>query len=107
MSNEKFEREILKRLDAIIKISTLGMMKENTQTERIDLLNSVGFSPKEISEILNTSSNTVSVVLNKLKKKKNKEERNDKQRSNEGMAGKEENESSKTLSSDRTEAEPI
>jgi len=67
-----FEKEILKKIEIIIKlltVSSLSSLKEEKQLEKIRTLNEVGFSPKDIAELIRTSSNSVSVALNKLKKK--------------------------------------
>jgi len=61
--------EIIRRLDAIIKLLTIDVMKDKTQKEKIILLNDAGFGPKQISEIIGTSSNTVNVALSNLRKK--------------------------------------
>ena len=74
MNEEQFRKELLVRLDALIKLTTISSMKDQTQKEKIVLLDSVGFGPKQISEILNTSSNTVNVALSNIRKKKEKKE---------------------------------
>lgn len=95
---KNFEKEIIKRFDAVIKLLTISSMKEKNQTEKIILLNSTGFTPKEISEILNTTSNTVNVTLSKIKNKSKKGGKDDKQKSNEGMANFEESIPSEDIS---------
>ena len=69
MDNEIFQKEITKRLDAIIRLLAASSMKEASLTEKIFFLNKSGFTPKEISEIINTSSNYVSVILSTMRKK--------------------------------------
>jgi len=49
-------------------------MKDDTQSKKIDLLNGAGFGPKEIADIIGTTSNSVSVALHKLKNKGTKKE---------------------------------
>ena len=44
--------------------------KDEDQTEKIRNLSSMGFQPKEIAEMIGTTANTVSVTINRLKKKK-------------------------------------
>jgi DNA-binding NarL/FixJ family response regulator len=60
--------EITKRLDVIIRMLALLLPEEMTQKDKILLLSSSGLRPREIAFILNTSPNTVSVTLSKLKK---------------------------------------
>jgi hypothetical protein len=47
----------------------IGLPKEISQTKKIEILSSVGLAPKEIAEILGTTSNTVSVTLSGIRKK--------------------------------------
>lgn len=102
MNDEQFRKEILVRLDALIKLSTISSMKDQTQKEKIILLDSVGFGPKQISETLNTSSNTVNVALSNLRKKTQKKEVEDaKQTNNSGLEREEENNSTENLSSNQ------
>lgn len=108
MDDQIFRKEIMKRMDAILKLLTILSMKENTQTEKIAILNSSGFAPKEIAEILNTSSNSVSVLLNKLKKgSEKKKTKDDKQRFDEGLEGEKENDNTTPLSNNKKEKESI
>lgn len=97
--DEQFKKELIKRFDAVIKLLTISAMKENSQTEKIVLLNSAGFTPKEISEILNTTGNTVNVTLSKIKNKsKKKGGVDDKQGSNDGMANSEKSVTTENIS---------
>ena len=50
------------------KLLVLIFTKDMSQTNAISFLSKSGFQPKEIADLLGTTSNTVSVVLNKLKK---------------------------------------
>ena len=100
MDNEQFKKEILTRLDAIIKLTTISSMRDNTQKEKIILLDSAGFGPKQIADILNTSSNTVNVSLSNLRKKK-KEAVNDKSTSNDSLEGQEESISNSVVSNNQ------
>jgi len=43
-----------------------------SQVEKIDTLTKVGFTPAEIANLIGTTSNTVSVTINQLKKNKKK-----------------------------------
>jgi len=61
--------EILERLDLIIKLLAMNVMKgEETQKEKIIQLSKLGLQPKEIANILNTTANTVRVALSNARK---------------------------------------
>ena len=64
-----FEKDVLKKFDTVIKLLTISSLKGEKQLEKIRILNGAGLPPKEIAELLGTSANSVSVALNKLKKK--------------------------------------
>ena len=63
------EEEILQELRRISKLLVLTVTKEQTQKDRIALLSSIGFQPKEIADLLGTTPGTVSVTLSIMKKK--------------------------------------
>ena len=54
------------------KLLVIMATKYLPQTDKIALLSRVGFGQKEIADLVGTTSNTVGVTLNKLKKKKQK-----------------------------------
>jgi len=61
--------EVIKRLDLIIKLLAMNFMKEEgSQKDKIIQLSKIGLQPKEIANILGTSSNTVSVTLSTARK---------------------------------------
>ncbi|MFX0138897.1 MAG: hypothetical protein ACFFDN_34975 [Candidatus Hodarchaeota archaeon] len=61
--------EILERLDLIIKLLAMNIMSgEGTQKDKIIQLSKIGLQPKEIANILNTTSNTVSVTLSNARR---------------------------------------
>ena len=74
MSNEKLNKEILNKLNALVKISVADITKDMNLTEKILLLANMGFLPKEISEMINTTSNYASLILSKNRTKKKKQE---------------------------------
>jgi DNA-binding NarL/FixJ family response regulator len=67
--DEKTVLTLVAKLDAIIKLMVLGMTEGKPQVEKIALLSSVGFPPKQIAQVLGTTPNTVRVVLSALRKK--------------------------------------
>lgn len=72
--NEKGDQllgEVSKKLDVLIRLSALGLVREmKAQKDQIALLSDAGFQPKQIADILGTTSNTVSVTLNGIKKER-------------------------------------
>jgi hypothetical protein len=65
MSNEE---RIIKKLEHIEKLLVFLCIKEKDQTDRIKILDSIGFQPKEISDLLGTTPNTVRVAKSRIKK---------------------------------------
>jgi len=61
--------QIIEELKNIKKLLAYSLIKDQPQGEKIEFLSSAGFQPKEIAEILNTSSNTVRVTLSRIRKK--------------------------------------
>ena len=59
---------ILDRIDKILRILAVSATKGMKQRERIALLNQAGLQPKDIADLLGTSSNTVRVELVALRK---------------------------------------
>lgn len=60
-------------LKEIVMLLAILVKREGTQTKIIQEMGDVGFPPKRIAELLNTSSNTVRVALHhgrKLKRSK-------------------------------------
>jgi DNA-binding NarL/FixJ family response regulator len=64
------EKDILlnEKLDRVIRILAVMTVKNMRQTEQIATLSGIGFSPKEIAEIIGTSANTVRVALVSIRK---------------------------------------
>lgn len=72
--DETIQKDILQELKIIKKLLAQNLLSGESQTKQISKLNSLGFQPKEIAEILGTTSNTVNVALNRLRKSKKKQE---------------------------------
>jgi hypothetical protein len=70
--DENTQKSILHELKIIKKLLAQNLLSGTSQTKHISKLNSVGFQPKEIAEILGTTPNTVNVALNRLRKSKKK-----------------------------------
>ncbi len=71
---EVTQKDILHELKIIKKLLAQNLLSGNSQTKQISKLNSIGFQPKEIAEILGTTPNTVNVALNRLRKSKKKKD---------------------------------
>ena len=66
---EKFEKEVLERLDVIAKLlSQMSLDPEAPQTVSIARLSKMGLKPNQIADILNTTSNYVHVILSQRRK---------------------------------------
>lgn len=66
---------ILEKLDQILRILAAAATTGMKQREQIALLNRAGLQPKNIAELLGTSSNTVRVELVGLRKSPGKKGR--------------------------------
>lgn len=62
--NEELLNEVKRTNRLLVVMAT----KDLSQTDKIDTLYKAGYSPKEIAEMIGTTSNTVNVTINKLKK---------------------------------------
>lgn len=69
------DTEIVAELKKISRLMAATSLRDLSQREKIELLATVGFLPREIAELIGTTPNTVSVTLVKSRKKmkKNKE----------------------------------
>lgn len=70
--DETLQKSMLHELKIIKRILAHNLVAGSNQTNQISKLSSIGFQPKEIAEILGTTSNTVNVALNRLRKPKQK-----------------------------------
>jgi DNA-directed RNA polymerase specialized sigma24 family protein len=62
-------KEIVNRLDKVIRLLAISITLDKKQNEQIEFLNDAGFKPKEIADILGTTGNTVRVALSQIRKK--------------------------------------
>jgi len=68
--------EISNKLDTLTRLYAIGLVREiKLQKDQISVLDEAGFKPKQIADILGTTSNTVSVSLNAIKKERLAKER--------------------------------
>jgi DNA-directed RNA polymerase specialized sigma24 family protein len=71
MNQEQNNLEILVELKRITKLLVLIATQTKMQSEKMITLQQLGFSPKEIGDLLGVSSNLVRVTLHQVRKKKN------------------------------------
>lgn len=70
---EKSIEEISEKLDKILKLLALDVVKElQKDQDKVELLDSLGFRPVEIGRFLNKGTENITAVLSNLKKKKEK-----------------------------------
>lgn len=68
---EQLLSEVAKKLDVLIRLSALNLVREmKSQKDQIGVLSDAAFQPKQIADILGTTSNTVSVTLHGIKKER-------------------------------------
>jgi len=72
MSSNGNEDEILKELQHISKLLVEIATKDQKQNEKIRILSTAGFAPKEIASLVGTTSNTVNVALSNMRAKAKK-----------------------------------
>jgi len=63
------EQQIIQKLDIIIKLLAVGLVKGREVKEQILFLYQLGISNKDIAEILDKSQNTVNVTLSKARRR--------------------------------------
>ena len=76
MNEEQF-REMMSKLDTLIKITVSNVLQGKPLTDSIIILSNLGIGNTEIANILGTSANYVGVIKSKSKKaklKKNEKE---------------------------------
>ena len=66
------EEKILFEIQRMSKLLALNLTSELKNEEKFVVLNNAGFQPKEIAELLDTSSNFVSKTLSNYRKTKKK-----------------------------------
>lgn len=63
-------QEITEKLDTIIRLLAISAAGQKTLREKVSILYSSGFRPKEIADLLSKTPNHIRVVLHELKKRK-------------------------------------
>jgi DNA-directed RNA polymerase specialized sigma24 family protein len=67
---DKQLKEISDKLDKLIRVMALSVLRGLTSSEKISLLHQAGFKPSEIADMIGTSSNVVSVRLSEMRKRR-------------------------------------
>jgi len=65
------ELEIIQKLEIIIKLLAVGLVKGKEVREQILFLHDMGISNKDIAAILGKTQNTVNATLSQERKKRN------------------------------------
>jgi hypothetical protein len=66
----EFTDDLSRKVDEMVKLLAIMARRSVSQTDLILQLDSVGFTPKRIAELVGTSPNVVSVTLHKSKRGK-------------------------------------
>lgn len=69
MEERALLKEIIDRLDKVIRLLAMSVTLDKKQNEQIKFLSNSGLKPKEIADLLGTTPNTVSVALAHIRKK--------------------------------------
>jgi len=64
--------KLLEKINILVKLTTLNIIKDKNYKEQVKLLSSVGLKPKEIADLLGTTPNSVRVTLSRVRKGKGK-----------------------------------
>jgi DNA-directed RNA polymerase specialized sigma24 family protein len=71
VTNEQYE-VIERKLHMLVRLAALSFVGDKPQQDKIMMLSSAGFQPKEIADICGTTPNTVRVALSTIRKKRGK-----------------------------------
>jgi len=69
---DDINKRLLEKIDVLVRLSALNIIKDKKYTEQVELLSSVGLQPKEIADLLGKTPNSVRVTLSRLRKNKRK-----------------------------------
>jgi hypothetical protein len=67
---EKKMDTLIEKINILIKINSLSLLEGKTVTQKVELLSSIGLTPKEISEITGADASVISVLKSRAKSKK-------------------------------------
>lgn len=66
MNNQQFD-VLIEKLDILIKLTAMGILKDKNKTEQIGFLTNLGFRPNDIALIVGTTKGTVKSLRGRLK----------------------------------------
>jgi len=69
LDDRQFE-VIVSKLDSVLKILAINATQGKNLKEQVALLNSLGFQPRQIADMLGKTPNHISVTLHDLRKEK-------------------------------------
>ncbi len=72
MASEDLTRAVSQKLDAVIRLLALNVIKGRELKDQIRLLDQAGLKPKEIANILGRTPNAIRVALFSIRKSKGK-----------------------------------
>jgi DNA-directed RNA polymerase specialized sigma24 family protein len=61
-------KDVVEKLEKIIRLLAMTAVQGRRQKEQIEILSQAGFEPREIADLLGTTSNTVRVALVSIRK---------------------------------------
>lgn len=64
--------EIIEKLNMLIKLNALGLLKGKEFKEQLTILSQIGMEPKGIAELLGITPNNVRVRLSMIRKEKDR-----------------------------------
>ena len=65
-------KQLLEKIDALVRLTALGVIRDKEYPEQVELLSSIGLQPKEIADLLGKTPNSVRVTLSRIRKGKKK-----------------------------------
>lgn len=63
---------VIEKLDTLTRLVAIGLVQGKSQRDQIELLSNAKLQPREIADLIGTTSNTVSVNLTAIRKAKKK-----------------------------------
>jgi len=71
MNEDQFEK-LIERIDVLIKLTALNVLKDKSAKEKVEILSGLGLRPFEIARVIEKSRNYVDVILHRIRKKEEK-----------------------------------
>ena len=69
---EKQFKQLIERVNILIKLQILTVLKDHNQTEKIIDLYALGISQSEISSLLNVPVNTITGTVSRIQRRRKK-----------------------------------